>query len=44
MIHEPIKYDDSSRNATLDRMIGYGANISETEKQEVIDYLICFHP
>jgi hypothetical protein len=31
-------------NATLDRMIGYGANISETEKQEIIDYLVCFHP
>ncbi len=31
-------------NATLDRMIGYGANISETEKQQIIDYLVCFHP
>lgn len=31
-------------NATLDRMIGYGANINETEKQQIIDYLVCFHP
>jgi hypothetical protein len=31
-------------NNTLDRMIGYGANISDTEKQEIIDYLVCFHP
>ena len=31
-------------NATLDRMIGYGANISDTEKQQIIDYLVCFHP
>jgi hypothetical protein len=28
-------------NATLDRMIGYGANISEAEKQTIIDYLMC---
>lgn len=31
-------------NATLDRMISYGANISDTEKQQIIDYLVCFHP
>lgn len=28
-------------NATLDRMIGYGANISQEEKQVIIDYLLC---
>ena len=28
-------------NATLDRMIGYGANISESVKQTIIDYLLC---
>ena len=27
-------------NATLDRMIGYGANISEDEKKTIIDYLM----
>lgn len=27
-------------NATLDRMIGYGAKISEEEKQIIIDYLL----
>jgi hypothetical protein len=27
-------------NATLDRMIGYGANISEEEKKIMIDYLL----
>lgn len=27
-------------NTTLDRMIGYGANISEAEKQTIIDYLL----
>jgi hypothetical protein len=27
-------------NATLDRMIGYGAKISEAEKQIIIDYLL----
>ena len=27
-------------NATLDRMNGYGANISDTEKQIIIDYLM----
>jgi hypothetical protein len=31
-------------NTTLDRMIGYGANISEAEKQVIIDYLLCFKP
>ena len=31
-------------NTTLDRMIGFGANINDTEKQEIIDYLVCFHP
>lgn len=31
-------------NATLDRMIGYGAVISEEEKQVIIDYLLCFKP
>jgi hypothetical protein len=31
-------------SATLDRMIGYGAQISENEKQQIIDYLVCFHP
>ncbi len=28
-------------NATLDRMINYGASISEEEKQIIIDYLLC---
>jgi PBP1b-binding outer membrane lipoprotein LpoB len=28
-------------NVTLDRMIGYGAKISDSEKQIIIDYLIC---
>ena len=28
-------------NATLDRMIGYGARISDAEKQLLIDYLLC---
>jgi type 1 fimbria pilin len=28
-------------NATLDRMIGYGAKISDSEKQTIIDYLGC---
>jgi hypothetical protein len=28
-------------NATLDRMISYGASISEEEKQIIIDYLLC---
>lgn len=27
-------------NATLDRMIGYGAKINEEEKQTIIDYLM----
>jgi hypothetical protein len=27
-------------SATLDRMIGYGAQINEQEKQEIIDYLM----
>ena len=27
-------------NATLDRMIGYGAKISEEEKKVIIDYLL----
>lgn len=27
-------------NATLDRMNSYGANISEAEKQVIIDYLL----
>ena len=27
-------------NATLDRMIGYGAKISEDEKKAIIDYLL----
>ena len=31
-------------NSTLDRMIGYGAVISEEEKQIIIDYLLCFKP
>jgi hypothetical protein len=31
-------------NTTLDRMIGYGAVISEEEKQIIIDYLLCFKP
>ena len=31
-------------NTTLDRMIGYGAVISEEEKQVIIDYLLCFRP
>jgi ABC-type transport system substrate-binding protein len=31
-------------NATLDRMIGYGAVTSEEEKQVIIDYLLCFKP
>jgi hypothetical protein len=31
-------------NTTLDRMIGYGAVISEEEKQVIIDYLLCFKP
>jgi ABC-type glycerol-3-phosphate transport system substrate-binding protein len=28
-------------NVTLDRMIGYGAKISDSEKQIIIDYLLC---
>jgi hypothetical protein len=28
-------------NTTLDRMIGYGANINDSEKQTIIDYLVC---
>jgi hypothetical protein len=28
-------------NATLDRMIGYGATISDSEKQIIIEYLLC---
>lgn len=28
-------------NVTLDRMIGFGANISDSEKQIIIDYLVC---
>jgi hypothetical protein len=28
-------------NVTLDRMIGFGAKISDSEKQIIIDYLLC---
>jgi hypothetical protein len=28
-------------NVTLDRMIGYGAKINDSEKQIIIDYLLC---
>jgi hypothetical protein len=31
-------------NATLDRMISYGANISDAEKQIIIDYLMKHQP
>lgn len=31
-------------NTTLDRMIGYGAKISEEEKQIIIDYLLSRNP
>lgn len=47
MDHHDISRIDNARhtreewNATLDRMIGYGAIISESEKQVIIDYLLC---
>ena len=34
------KHTREEWNATLDRMIGYGAKISEEEKQIIIDYLM----
>lgn len=34
------KHTREEWNATLDRMIGYGAKISEEEKQIIIDYLL----
>jgi hypothetical protein len=34
------KHTREEWNATLDRMIGYGAKISEDEKKTIIDYLL----
>ena len=34
------KHTREEWNATLDRMIGYGAKISEEEKKLIIDYLL----
>lgn len=34
------KHTREEWNATLDRMIGYGAKISEDEKKAIIDYLL----